>query len=218
MAGETDLALTTWLENVLQKTTWTSANPIKTNTVKNFPGVGFGPDFEEIFKEVINNAIEDYLTLHPPQTKKEAGEIAGKKGLTETKALALVRQGMGVAQDPTNLVQIGLARLPHAALIAFAISLAPIIFEQLTRPGGPFDTRFKRVVDLEINAFLSRQTQKDTEMGFRQVIIQSKKGFTAANGFNAYNTLAGIREGGINDDLINRVGMKEHVRGDYPFE
>ena len=50
-------------------------------------------------------------------------------------------------------------------------------------------------------------------MGVRQVIIQSKTGFTATNGKNNYNTLKGIREGGINEDRLERFGMKDHSKG-----
>ena len=87
------------------------------------------------------------------------------------------------------------------------------IFDLLTKPGGPLDLRFKRIIDDEINAFLSRQTQKDTEMGVRQVIIQSKTGFTASNGKNNYNTLRGIREGGLNEERLTRIGKVDHTKG-----
>jgi len=73
--------------------------------------------------------------------------------------------------------------------------------------------RFKRIISDEVNAFLSRQTQKDTEMGVRPVIIQSKIGFTAKNGANNFNTVRGIREGGIDTERLDRIGMKDHIKG-----
>ena len=80
------------------------------------------------------------------------------------------------------------------------------------------DLRFRRIIREEINGFLSRQAQKDTEFGVRQVIIQSKTGFTATNGQNNYNTLRGIREGGVNEELLARVGKVDHTKGDWwPF-
>ena len=103
--------------------------------------------------------------------------------------------------------------MPHAALVLLAISLAPMIFDILTKPGGPMDLRFKRIVDDEINAFLSRQAQKDTEFGTRQVIIQSRKGFTASNAENSFNTLRGIREGGLDKERLDRLGMVDHAKG-----
>ena len=93
----------------------------------------------------------------------------------------------------------------------------PLIFDILIAPGGPFDIRFKRIVDDEINAFLARQTQKDTEFGYRQVIIQSKLGFTAPNGVNNYNTVRGIREGGIIQERLDRFGMVDQSKGNWPF-
>jgi len=77
--------------------------------------------------------------------------------------------------------------------------------------------RFKRIIDNEINAYLSRQAQKDTEFGVRQVVIQSKVGFTATNGANNYNTVRGIREGGIDKERLDRIGMVDHAKGVFDF-
>jgi len=136
-----------------------------------------------------------------------------KKGKLESTATGAISKVIGVGSNPANIVAMGLPLLPHAALVALALSLTPLIFDVLTRPGGPLDLRFKRIISDEVNAFLSRQTQKDTEMGVRQVIIQSKTGFTAKNGENNYNTVRGIREGGINKERLDRIGMKDHSTG-----
>ena len=135
----------------------------------------------------------------------------------EKKAVLGTRRALAIAQNPASLVSQGILLLPHAVLVAFAISIVPFIFEELTRAGGPLDLRFKRIVDEEISAFLSRQSQRDTEMGVRQVIIQSKTGFTATNGSNNFNTLRGIREGGIDKELLDRVGKVDHAKGVFDF-
>jgi len=141
-------------------------------------------------------------------------EKTGKsKGTLEKQAARTVGSLTGVAQNPASIVAAGIPLLPHAILITLAISLAPLIFDTLTRPGGPLDLRFKRIISDEVNAFLSRQTQKDTEMGVRPVIIQSKIGFTAKNGANNFNTVRGIREGGIDTERLDRIGMKDHTKG-----
>ena len=143
------------------------------------------------------------------------GEKKGKKrkGTLESKTAANIKKGLRVIEDPASIVAAGIPYLPHAALITCAIMLTPFIFKQLTQPGGPLDLRFKRIISDEVNAFLSRQTQKDTEMGVRPVIIQSKTGFTATNGANNYNTLRGIREGGIDKERLDRIGMVDHSKG-----
>ena len=203
---------------VLQNTTFTSANPLKTNFVKDINNAGLDAAFDQDLQDAIGEIVKQYNTdskteISLPEKKSEKK----KKGFGELQGISLTSKAMKVSQDPTSIVAMALRRLPHAALIAFAISLAPLIFDILTAPGGPFDVRFKRVVDEEISAFLSRQTQKDTEFGTRQVIIQSKKGFTASNGANNYNTVRGIREGGLDKERLDRIGMIDHTKGDWPF-
>jgi len=174
--------------------------------------------------EEINAAIREAVTgiVENPESAENlvdnlfsAEQASGKnktKGLEST-ATTGVSKVIGAVNNPASIVAAGIPLLPHAVLVALAISLGPLIFDILTRPGGPYDLRFKRIISDEVNAFLSRQTQKDTEMGVRQVIIQSKTGFTASNGANNYNTIRGIREGGIDKERLDRIGMKDHSKG-----
>jgi len=174
--------------------------------------------------EEINGAIQEAvekITSNPNSANTltenllDSEQNTGKKtkGKLEATATAGISKVVGVAANPASIVTMGLPFLPHATLVTFAIIMAPLIFDILTKPGGPLDLRFKRIIDNEINAFLSRQTQKDTEMGIRQVIIQSKTGFTAKNGANNYNTVRGIREGGIDKERLDRIGMIDHTKG-----
>ena len=204
--------------SVLQNSTFTSANPIKTNYVKDINASGLDAAFDQLLVDEIIQIIEQNKGTTPKEDISEVKSKKKKKGFGEPQAVSLASKAIRGAQNPASLVQMGLQRLPHAALIALAISLAPMIFEILIAPGGPFDVRFKRIVDDEINAFLSRQTQKDTEFGYRQVIIQSKLGFTAPNGVNNYNTVRGIREGGLIQERLDRFGMVDQTKGNYwPF-
>ncbi len=203
--------------SVLQNTTWTSANPIKTNYTKDINASGLDAAFDQLLVDEIAQIIEQYK-ITAPEKETPTPSVKKKKGFGEPQAISLASKALRGAQNPASLVEMGLRLLPHAALIALAISLAPLIFDLLTRPGGPFDVRFKRIVDDEINAFLARQTQKDTEFGYRQVIIQSKLGFTAPNGVNNYNTVRGIREGGLNKERLDRFGMIDQTKGEgWPF-
>lgn len=144
----------------------------------------------------------------------KTGKIKGRK---EAQLAQTVSRVAGAGQNPASVVAMGIQFLPHAVLVTLALSLVPLIFEQMTKPGGPLDLRFKRIIDDEINAFLSRQTQKDTEMGVRQVIVQSKKGFTAGNGVNNYNTVREIREGGFDKNRLDRIGKVDHSKGVFDF-
>ncbi len=198
-----------------------SASPGHINHFKSMKGDILGSSDE------INAAIEEAvegLMVNPDSADKLAQNLldseektAKKKGTKEKQGAAAIKKTLGGIIDPTSIVASALPYLPHSVLITFAILLAPLIFDVLTKPGGPLDLRFKRIIDDEINAFLSRQTQKDTEMGVRQVIIQSKIGFTASNGQNNYNTLKGIREGGLNEEKLARIGKVDHSKGVFDF-
>lgn len=196
----------------------TSANPTHTNTVKEISltgEIGTEEEFKESIRDMVQEMLDDPITTQSIAENELTKEK--KKGITESQKVGLASKAVSTAKNPGSIVAQGLAFLPHAVLVSFAISLAPFIFDQLTRPGGPLDLRFKRIVDDEINAFLSRQTQKDTELGIRQVIIQSKKGFTASNGVNNYNTQKGIREGGFDKQRLDRFGMIDHSKGLFDF-
>ena len=198
-----------------------SASPGKINR---FIGMEFesGMDIigsNEEITDAIKAAVADFIS--DPDTAEnlaqdllDSEEKTGKKkGNLERRAVSGIQKGIGLAQNPVNAVSMALPLLPHAVLVSFAISLAPMIFDYITRPGGPLDVRWMRFLENEFNAFLSRQTQKDTLMGTRQVIIQSKVGFTASNGVNNYNTQRGIREGGINPERDSRIKMTDHTKG-----
>lgn len=202
-----------------------SASPGKINR---FLGMEFESGMDIIGStEEINDAIREAVAniVNDPDSAENLAEdllnaeekTGKKKGNLESQTVSGIRKGLGVAQNPANIVSIGLPLLPHAVLVTFAIMLAPLIFTVLTKPGGPLDLRWRRIIDDEINAFLSRQTQRDTEMGVRQVIIQSKTGFTAVNGFNNYNTVKGIREGGVNQEQLSRIGKVDHSKGVFDF-
>ncbi len=172
--------------------------------------------------EEINAAIRlavDDITNNPDSAESLSGNLlnaeekTGKKSSIQKSATSEISKVIGAANNPASIVAAGITILPHAALLAFAITITPFIFDILTKPGGPLDLRFKRIISNEVNAFLSRQTQKDTELGVRQVIIQSKTGFTATNGANNYNTLRGIREGGIDKERLDRIGKVDHTKG-----
>ena len=213
--------ITSNIVDLLKRTQITSASPGWTNIVKDVIVSELGSDFDAELEAAIKEQIEELKVTNPEifagGTSTATTKIPKKKGFGEAQGISLASKTLRGAQDPEIIVTMGFLYLPHAALVAFAISLAPLIFYLLIKPGGPFDVRFKRIVDNEINAFLSRQTQKDTEFGVRQVIIQSKLGFTASNGVNNYNTVRGIREGGLNKERLERFGMVDQTKGSWPF-
>lgn len=207
--------------SVLRDAKMTSASPAKINTFIGLESgaatsAGIGTD-DELREAIIELVGEEFDLVGEDELAQDLLDAEGekkKKGKPlEKKAVRYATKGAGILNNPALLVAEGLKFLPHAVAIAFAAKIAPMVFEYLTKPGGDLDLRLKIYLQDEFNAFLSRQTQKDTEMGVRQVIIQSKKGFTAANGVNHYNTQKGIREGGINPERMDRIKMVDHAKG-----
>lgn len=217
-----DVIIKQMILSAFRSANMTSASPGHVNHfigIESQGGMDIIGSNEEI-NAAIREAVGDITTSEAgaeelSQNLLDSEEKSGKKkkGTKEKQLARQITKGLGVAGDPTSVVASAIPFLPHSALIILAAALTPLIFDVLTRPGGPLDLRFKRIISDEVNAFLSRQTQKDTEMGVRQVIIQSKIGFTAKNGENNYNTVRGIREGGIDKERLDKIGMKDHSKG-----
>jgi len=181
--------------------------------------IGSAEELNAAIREAVEGITSDLdsaenLAENLLDSETKTGTSKGKLQQTGLTGLSTTAR---IGQDPASIIAKVLPSLPQATLIAFALLLAPLIFDILTKPGGPLDLRFKRIISDEVNAFLSRQSQRDTEMGVRQVIIQSKTGFTAVNGFNNYNTVKGIREGGVNKEQLDRIGKVDHSRGVFDF-
>jgi hypothetical protein len=113
------------------------------------------------------------------------------------KAVGGAKRGMGAVQNPMHGMEALITKLPHAALVALAVSLAPMIIDELKKPGSWLDVRFVRLMQDEFNAFLERQDQWNTMLGLRQVIVQSQAGFLMSGGASMNeNTLRIVRGGG----------------------
>lgn len=202
------------IENAMYSANITSANPLHVNHVES---IDINPlEFETILEEAIKEIVDTELSTRQTETLGSELSIPSNEGggIKEGQALGLARKGLSTAQNPTSIVQQGLSFLPHAALVAFVISMMPIIFRELTKPGGPFDLRWKRIMQDEFNAFLDRQTQHNTKIGTRQVIIQSRAGFINMNGADSNsNNLRLIRKGWTGREDISELDYTDHSKG-----
>lgn len=176
------------------------------------------------FEDIIRLEIERILEEKFPKGADEGGGIdreeigleVGSAGITEGMIAGKIRQASTIARTgAAGMAMGGLAFLPHAAIVAVAVAMAPIIMEELTRPGGVLDIRFRRYLEDEYNAGLDRQTQRNTQIGLRQVIIQSRAGFIQANGVANENTLRTLKEGGFNGQRVIDIDFISHARGNY---
>jgi len=171
---------------------------------------------DDILRADIVQIIKDEISFH----LTKVGEGDGTDGISEgtnleSKIKSNVLKGVSVGKDPIGAVTSALkgVPLPHAALVALALALIPIIFKELTRDGGTLDLRWKRIIDNEVNGFLDRQTQRNTQIGTRQVIIQSRAGFIAINGAAGNeNTIRQIRDGGVDGNRLAQIDITDHSR------
>jgi hypothetical protein len=203
MASSLESIIRQMILSTLRSSKMTSASPGHINYFIGIDDGGIidvGNELDSAVSE-LGGSSKDVESKESKEKSKEK-QVSGKVG-----------EVISIANNPVALVGKALPLLPHAALVALALAMAPLIVDILTKPGGPLDVRFKRILEDEFNSFLSRQTQKDTSMGTRQVIVQSKVGFTAENGVNNYNTQKGIREGGTNLERESRINMKDHSKG-----
>ncbi len=170
-------------------------------------------DFDAILRNEVTQIVEEIERNNPTPMYTGQTSRASSPNL-ERIGTQTARQTMSVLQNPIDSAfGEALKYLPHAVLVTLALSLVPIIFKELTKAGGPLDLRFRRILEKEYNGFLDRQTQRNTQTGARQVIVQSRSGFIAMSGAGNYNNLREIREGGANKDRLASIEMVDHARG-----
>lgn len=181
------------------------------------------PDFgvDEHFRSEVVRIIKEEIQIE--MTKVESGqgaEAIGSDALAagtnlQSKIKSNLLKGVASTQDPIAAVTGALkgVPIPHAALVALSLALIPLIFKELTRDGGLLDLRWKRIIDDEVNGFLDRQTQRNTQIGTRQVIIQSRAGFIAINGAAGNeNTIRQIRDGGVDGNRLAQIDITDHSK------
>lgn len=170
-------------------------------------------DFDQIIRDEVERIIDERLDeVQGDQTKVES-DLGTSEGSIESGAVSTIKTGSSLVQNPAGAMGMLMGFMPHAALIALALSLIPIIIKELKRPGSILDVRFKRLMEDEFNAFLSRQEQMNTQLGYRQVIVQSKAGFLAqAGGAGTYNNLVDKRMGGLDPRRQEMVGLVDHAK------
>jgi len=178
----------------------------KVNKVFSLPEVeGFG--------DIIDSAIQDAVqgataTTGDDPTKSEkdigAGDVLSVAGRTTSNL-----------QNPVSIVSQGLAFLPHAVIVSFVISILPTLINELTKPGGDFDLRFKRRVEEEYNSLEARKYLFDIRIGQKGLILQTVAGLLSTNqtGAASANTLRMIKDGGIDKSFQGQIDYVDHAEG-----
>lgn len=166
----------------------------------------FRTEVEQIIQDEVKTQIQDLEKEGAPKQSSPEGSSA-----PDLQGPAL--EAFQAIKNPGSLVAKGLKLLPHAAAVLFAIQISKYVFAEITKAGGTMDLRWRRQMDDEFNAFLDRQTQRNTQIGNRQVVIQSTAGFIQMNGAANENTLRQIRDGGVDGTRLAKVDLRDHAQG-----
>lgn len=204
------------IQQSLQGLTTTSAggDSPKTNTVISTGEVtGFEGLLDNAITSIVLRNMEEREIVSGASggSSIEGGDASapGTGGL-----LSSAKQTASLAQNPAALVAAGIAVLPHAVLVSFVASLIPLIINELTKPGGVYDLRFRRLVEKEFNALQARQTSYDIGIGERGLIFQSRGGrLSKISSATNTNSLRMIREGGINKEFLTETDYVDHSTG-----
>ena len=197
----------------------TSASPNFVNRVEAYDWFGETGNFEEIIRQEVQAIMSQQQTI-VKEEKSQAGVGTPPAEESEgTNVEATIRQtvekGAGAVMNPMGALSGGLKSIPipHAQLVALALAMAPLIFKIITADGGPLDLRFRRKMLKEQNSFLDRQTQRNTQIGLRQVIIQSRAGFIQMNGAGGNeNTIRQVRDGGVDGNRLAQIDLFDHSK------
>ncbi len=205
-------ALRDFVERMLDNVGITSANPEHTNYVKRI--IPVAPSFlDEIFRTEVVRVIQEEVKIQMAEFREDPKKQSSPEGSSTPELQGPALEAFQAIKNPGGLVAKGLKVLPHAAAVLFAIQISKYVFEEITKAGGAMDLRWRRQMENEFNAFLDRQTQRNTQIGTRQVVIQSAAGFIQMNGAANENTLRQIRNGGVDGTRIARVGFVDHAMG-----
>ena len=167
----------------------TSASPEHTNKVKEVEYFGEVGNFDEVLSadvvQIIKEEIKIQMTVNEEISKDKNNPLRS----VDSQIASNITKGVGVAKNPAGFAMGFVSKIPHAALVLLAVSMVPMIINLLTKPGGAYDIRWRRILEKEINGFMDRQTQRNTALGLRGVRIQSNAGFIQLNGTASANTM-----------------------------
>jgi hypothetical protein len=178
--------------------------------------IGGGGDFENALAEMVNSdwmgsaensmSDEEYLSWMENSSKKEPM----LDSIGEAQASSLTKTTISVARNPMTIVAPLMGMLPHAALILLAASLAPLIIDEMKKPGSMLDVRWRRIMQEEFNAIMGRQDQWNAQIGVRQVYVASHDQFLIGNGAAmSESNLRRVRES--DDRIADRIEFTDHA-------
>ncbi len=158
------------------------------------------------------------------EVKAEDEGVTGKKTEITEAVDALddndIKQLKGILGNPQGFVKGGITDVfknlgPNAPIILGIVGLviaSPILIKELLKAlavkGGPLNRDWRRFIQKEIDVGLSREQQKQKELGFDQVILTQILGFNPNSESFTYNSLFNI-----DSSRIARIGLSDRAAG-----
>ena len=169
-------ALRQFIEDGLRASSWTSANPLRTNYVK---ALDFNPvEFEGLIEPEKQFKTNPKLkAMDETVTRYKEGNVEKINNFTTTQ-FANVKS---MAMNPIGfLLQLFTRQL---AKIAIGIGIGLLILEivkfvvtEFLKPGRLFDRRFKRLAQEEVMLFWNHQEQQKLRQGFKDIRVTTHAG------------------------------------------
>ena len=200
--ADLDVIIKQMILSTLRSAKMDSASPGHVNRFIGLEGgvsdiIGSNEEINAAIREAVADITSDpdsadTLSQDLLDSEVKTGKI---KSTSVSSAFSAARAGA----DPVDFLQVYAKTLvPILLPLLVAAGLSELIIETSLSPGGILDRRLRRYITQEINGFLDKQTQKNNQIGVRQVIIQSRAGFRNINGIASEDSLRQIKLGGGN--------------------
>lgn len=204
-------SITTYVISLIESGKWTSASPGHVNTLESLDTTQLNITFDQEIEEIISNLIEEYdKKKSSDPVKKSKGAVNKKEGSAVDSVIKTGKLGM----DPFDVIQGFGAKaarrlIPHL----IALGIAEKVFETWQETGGPLETKIRIWVEKQFNALISRQVQKNLNIGMESVTLAGEEGFRNINGMMNHNSLLQIREGKGIGAGQSAIDYKDQVHG-----
>ncbi len=171
------------IEDALNNSTWTSASPGHTNTIKK---VTFS--FESPLDDGINEIIPETDVGRETQDSNETVARYKDSGVEDVSRFSQEQIGNlnAFVRSPFQFVlgvfSRGLVRGVGVAALFIAIGkLIEAVINEMFAPGRPFEVQFRQVAQQEILKFTEAREQAEIRQGFRQIIVTTIGGLRGSS-------------------------------------
>lgn len=165
-------------------------------------------------------------TVLPSEKKKKSKSKSEDEEKTELTELleslndSEVNKLRSFLKNPESFMEMGIEKFlsfmgPNSAVIlslVAAITATPILYIEIMKAlsvkGGPFNRDWRRLIQREVDAGLSREIVKLRELGVSQTILTQQRGFVPNNPEATYNSLYHV-----NESRLARVGLDDKAAG-----